>query len=143
MNNKDLQQDELLGAVRLESKWHYFAGTIAEWILDYASYDPGYDPTQWTYVYRDNLLRVDETLAKEFCTAMKDHEFLPNDIRQLVGEKGADKVPLIVVIDFDNQVFVNGFYDIALEDYAPKWWNKIFGNPYDYVPPEVKSLWEQ
>jgi len=141
MNSKELQQDELLGAVRLESKWRFFAGTLAEWILDYVSYDPNYDPAKWAYVYRNNLLRVDETLASEFCDAMKEHEFLPDDIRRLVDEKGADKIPLVVVVDFDNRIFVNGFYDIALEEYAPKWWTKYFGNPYEYVPQEVRSLW--
>lgn len=141
MNNKELQQDELLGAVRLGSKWRYFAGTLAEWILDYASYDPDYDPANWTYIYRNNLLRVDETLANEFCDAMKEHEFIPEDIRHLVDKKGADKIPLAIVIDFDNLVFINGFYDLALEEYAPKWWTNYFGNPYEYVPPEVRDIW--
>jgi hypothetical protein len=142
MIEQDLQQDELIGVVRNHSQWRFFAGTLAEWILDYTSYDPSYDPSKWSYVYRGNLLKVDEHVADEFCRVMEVREFFPIDIQRLVKNHGSDKIPLTILVDFDERVFINGFYDLAIENYAPAGWKAYFGSPLDYVPEEIRSLWK-
>lgn len=142
MSTKELDYDELIGAVKHKSQWRFFAGTIAEWNLDYASYDPGYDPSKSSYLFRGGLLTVDETKADAFCIAMSEHELSHDDVRSLVAEKGAEKVPLTVVVNFDEKLFVNGFYDLAIEEYVPTGWRGVFDDPLKYVPDEVRAIWQ-
>ena len=79
--------------------------------------------------------------ANRYCDAMADRELRLHQIPQAVSESG-NKKQLVFVINFDDQIFVNGWHDnIEIEDYAPRDWIRIEGNPLDYVPPEIRQLW--
>ena len=132
----------MIGAVKNHFQWRFFAGTIAEWILDYSSYDPSYDPKKSRAVFRNNLLQVNEGNADAFCNSMETHELFSEDILNLVSDATEDEATLTVVVDFDNTTLVNGFYDIPIEDYVPNNWTSYFGNPLEYVPEEIRFLWK-
>jgi len=138
-----LKRDEYIGAVHADGIWRFFAGTLAEWILDYNTYDPNYDPNKWSGTFRNNLLRVEVNQASAFQDAMRAHELSEADIKALVKERGADKVPLTVVVDFDERQFVNSYYDLALEEYVPPGWTAVFDDPQKYIPTPVRALWLQ
>lgn len=138
---KKLADNELLGAVVFENNWRFFSGTIGEWIMDYKAYDPSYDAKKWPDVFRNNLLQVDESNASQFCEAMKAYELTIDDVKELISENGPDKVPLTILINFDTLVYVNGYYDLLLEDYIPKNWKGIMDDPLKYVPEFIKSIW--
>lgn len=141
MKREDLDPDDLIGAVKHDSNWQFFAGTVAEWILDYATYDPSFDPDKSSVTFRGNLLQVDESNAAQFCEAMKPYELTTLDLQQLVEEEGANNWPLTIVVDFTRRTYVNGFSEIPLHKYIPNTWKGHEGNPLDYVPEDIRSLW--
>ncbi|MFN6559704.1 MAG: hypothetical protein RMY28_007840 [Nostoc sp. ChiSLP01] len=143
MKLQDLDPDDLIGAVKFNSKWRFFCGTIAEWILDYASYDPGFDPSKSDVVFRNNLLKVDETNTVHFLKAMEPYELFAKDIQQLIEEEGASNWPLTIVVDFDKKTYVNGFSEITLHQYVPTGWTGYEGNPLNYVPENIRAFWQQ
>ncbi len=136
-----LLQNEHLGAVKLSMKWRIFAGYIGEWILDYPSYDPEIKDAEQRSEFRGGVLIVDEKTAEQFCGAMSEHEFTLTEIEALIKQRGAENVPLTVVVDFDNKLFVNGYYDRSIEEFVPVGWQGIFGDPLQYVPAGISSLW--
>jgi hypothetical protein len=125
MNTADADINDLLGAVMCKNYWRIFLGSVAEWILDYATYDPTFDPSEWTEVFRNNLLRVDETLAEQNCSAMQPYELTPVDVKKLLREQGANYFPLAVVIDFDKKVVVNGFFRDTHTCVCSTWMDRI------------------
>jgi hypothetical protein len=143
MNLTDLDPDDLIGAVKFDSRWRFFAGTVAEWILDYSSYDPSFDPSESRVVFRNNILNVDEKNAEQFCEAMEAYELSSKDVEQLIRTEGAENWPLVIAIDFDSKTYINGFSEISLHEYAPSSWTATEDNPINYVPDTIKSLWMQ
>ena len=139
---KTLLKNEHLGAVKLHARWRFFAGYIGEWILDYQSYDPESNQAQWRSQFRGGLLRVDEKDAEQFCRVMSEREFTLAEVKALVEAQGPEKLPLTVVIDFDERLFVNGYYDRSIEEYVPPGWRGIFDDPLRYVPSEICSVWQ-
>lgn len=135
--------DDYIGAVRLKSKWRFFYNMLSMWILDYASYRVGYDPSDPKYKgWRKGLLRVDETNAEEYCEAMKSQEILPNQVPHVVKDTFPRQEPLTFVVNFDERLFVNGWHDnIPIHEYVPKGWTALEEDPYEYVPPEIRVLW--
>lgn len=140
---KELSNDEYLGAVRVNGKWHFFADFVGEWILDYPAYDPDYEPSQWSYKFRNGLLVVDETNANEFLEAMRAQELSFENVKKLVAEKGKEQIPLTYVVDFDERKFVDGNSERDIAEYVPKNWTGIEDTPLKYVPDEIKSVWTQ
>lgn len=138
---KDLNNDEYLGAVKVEGNWHFFADFVGEWILDYPAYDPDYDPSQWDYKFRNGLLTVDETNAEEFLKAMQEQELSLDSVKKLVAEKGEDKIPLTYVVNFDERIFVDGNSERDIVEYVPVNWKGIEDTPLNYVPDEIKAVW--
>ncbi len=143
MKLENLDIDDLIGAVKYKDRWRFFAGTVAEWVLDYALYDPGFDPLKSNIVFRNNLLRVDEKNAPQFFEAMEQYELLLVDIQQLVKEKGANNWPLTIVVDFDGKIYINGFTEIPLHKYIPIDWKGYEDYPINYVPDQIKDCWLQ
>jgi len=140
----DVESESLLiGAVKWRSRWRYFAGTLGEWTLDYPAYDPSYQPAPGDRSFRGGLLRVDQTNADQFCEVMRPYELRPEEIRSWVKERGAVNVPLMMVVDFDERKFVDGYHEafVPKSEYVPAGWQGIDGDPYDHVPPEVSDLW--
>ena len=140
---KELDYDEYLGAVKVEGNWHFLADFVGEWILNYPAYDPDYDPSQWKYKFRNGLLVVDETNAKEFLETMREKELSFESVKKLVAEKGKDKIPLTYVIDFDECIFVDGNSERDIAEYVPRNWKGIEDFPLNYVPDEIKAVWMQ
>lgn len=141
MDVNDLHPDDLIGAVHHQGNWRLFSGTVAEWILDYPRYDPGFKSVQGEAVFRNNLLRVDETNAAEFCEAMEPYELFAEDVRRLVETGEAVNWPLMVVINFDNKVFVNGFSEVPIHEYVPAGWTAYEDIASEHVPESIRALW--
>src|SRR5689334_7558961 len=101
----------LLGAVRLNERWRVYAGTLAEWTLDYPSYDPDNEPRseEDRMSFRNGLWYVDENNAEEFCEAMQAYEIPLGVLRHWIAQKEANAVPLLMLVDFDNRLFVHGY----------------------------------
>jgi hypothetical protein len=143
MLNNVLSAHLLIGAVKWRSRWHYFAGTLGEWTFDYPAYDPSYRPPPGDKTFRGGLLQVDQSNADEFCAVMKPYELNPETIARWVKQHGRGDVPLVMVADFDDRLFVHG-YDEPVEpksNYLPTGWRGIEDDPYGHVPPEISAPW--
>jgi hypothetical protein len=136
-----IQPYELLGAVCHRQHWRFYSGTIAEWILDYRAYDPAYDPSAWPTPFRNNLLTVSPDDAAAFQESMAPQEQSLDEVRALVQHRGTEAVPLSVVVDFDRRLFVNGYYDLAIEAYVPPGWQAVFDDPLQYLPEPLRTIW--
>lgn len=142
MQMESIDPDDLIGATKYGSGWRFFVGTVAEWILDYASYDPVPDPAYKEVVFRENLLVVSEDNAAQFLEAMAKYELSLPELRQFIQKTGRYNWPLSVLVDFDNKFYVNGFTDVSLHKYLPTGWKGIEGSPLDFVPDEIQRIWE-
>jgi hypothetical protein len=132
--------DEYIGAVKLNSLWRFFYDILSMWIFDYASYHPDYSPTPQGW--RANLLRVNEANAKEYCSALANHELHPEQIPHVEKQSFVGQEPLMFVANFDEKLFINGWRDnIAIHEYAPQGWTAVEDDPYKYIPSEYRALW--
>ena len=134
MTMRKIDINEFIGAVKIRSKWRFFIGYPIEWVMDFQSYEPSYDPNNGKYIYRNNLLLVNENNADEFCVAMKENELTPNDAVDILNDIDYEFEGITFLIDFDNKFYVNGFFDLPFEDYIPNEWTSIFGDPEEYIP---------
>jgi hypothetical protein len=142
MSRESLEADEFIGTVKLKSEWKFFVGSLGEWTLDYDAFDPSFHLSSEKNLFRGGLTKIDETNAEKYMEAMQNYELSTNEIQQLIATQGIDEVPLMFVVDFDNRTFVNGYYDYPLEKYVPEGWKSYLGNTYEYVPENVRALWE-
>ena len=143
MQPEEMDPNDLVGVVKFNGAWRFFGGTVAEWILDYASYDPGFDPSRHDTVFRSNLLTVDESHADQFLVAMAPYELDPSSLERFIRANGSRAWPLSVMVDFDDRLYVNGFAEISLQDYLPPGWRGVEGSPLAYMPAEIRRIWRQ
>ena len=141
MRWQDVDIDDLIGAVKYNSRWHFFAGVLAEWVMDYGKYDPSFSPSEEDNIFRNNLLVIDENNAYEFCDAMAPYELSSTQVEELIKNEGANHFPVYILIDFDKKRYINGFSEISLEDYVPSGWNAYEGDPMKYLPENLRTLW--
>lgn len=134
--------DDLIGITKYSSHWQLFAGTVAEWILDYTSYDPTFSPSGSDVVFRGNLLLVTENNASDFLAAMEPYRLSSEELRAFFKTANCCNWPLVAMVDFDAKFYVNGFSEMPLHRYVPTGWKSIEGNPLEYVPEELRSIWK-
>lgn len=141
MNPQDMHPDDLIGVVKLDSKWRIFSGTVAEWILDYASYDPMFDPSRSDVVFRDNLLSIDNSNATQFLEAMAPYELDASTLKQFIDQRGGHDWQLSILIDFDRKLYINSFTEIPLHQYVPDKWIGLEDEAIKYAPFFIKEIW--
>lgn len=127
--------NDLLGAVCHNRVWRLFAGTVGEWILDYYSYDDSFSLDQ---PFRGNLYVVETKDGEAFLRAMAPYEVAPETLTRTSPE---ERKPLTFVVNFDTSTYVNGYFDLALEDHVPEGWNSTHGDPVSAVPEQLRRLW--
>lgn len=138
MSSLALDVDEHLGFVHNGGQWRMFAGYLAEWILDYASYDPGYTPQEWEGLFRDGLLTVASEDGDRFCDALRTRELYAPAASDAFKRDPRLRRRIHFLVDFDRGLFLSSFYDIALEDYVSEGWTPRFEDPIEGVPDEVR-----
>lgn len=141
MEPRSIAEIELPALVRVGGTWFYLLATHGELILDYAAYDPSYDPTAWEDPFRGDLLTVLPSDGFQFLEALRDGVFPLEAIRQFVDLNGGRARP-VVVIDFDDAKFVSSFYDQALETLCGGSWAAEFGDPLAEVPDWVSAMFK-
>jgi len=143
MNLEALDPSDLLGAIRYKSDWRFFLCTVAEWILDYASYDPGHNTFQSQFVFRNNLFTINEENFSDFLEAIQEYELCLSDVENLLKYDGSNNWPLRIVIDFDEKLYVNGFPEIGIHKYIPSNWRGLEDLPLNFVPDHIRELWSK
>ncbi len=127
--------DEYVGAVKFGGIWRYFYNMLSMWILDYARYDPEYDPADArSSGWRESLLVVDTHNATDYIGALSVQEIPKEDLATTESEFGG-AVHITFVVNFDEKLFVNGWHDnIPIHEYVPVGWHSMEGDPHRYLP---------
>ena len=141
MTNKvqeNIDNSYLLGCVKYKGNFSFYLMPIAYWILNYAKYDPGYNPHDCKdgNVFRDDILNVSDKNIEGFFQSIKVDKI---DFNSLSFKEYNYAEIFLFFVDFDSKIFISYFDDIEIEEYLPdeKWIGK-FDNPLNYLPKELK-----
>ena len=135
----ELHIDQHGGLVHCNDEWFLVMGFVADFILDYASYDPTYSPDD--YVFRDGLVVVTPNDGLQYLAALRSRSVARPEFAALLERYGPDRTRPIALIDFDNALFVSSFFDQALEDEVGDGWTGSYSDPMAAAPAELQAIW--
>ncbi len=138
MEPRKIAEVELPAIVRVRGAWFVVLATHGELILDYQSYDPTYDPSQWEADPLGGLLRVEPRHGFRFLANLDERVFPIGAARGMVALNGERARP-VVLVDFDTGIFVSSHYDQALETLCGEAWAGSFGDPLREIPAEIAA----
>lgn len=139
---KRLQEDHLLGVVKIGGGFIFFLQPVACWIMNQKKYDPDFRPEDWlNLVFRNNIYEVNSENSSEFLEAMSDGKIDVSEIEEYLNSSDKQQMPLLFLIDFDNMNFVSAFYDIEVETYIPDDWTGKSDNPLKFLPENYSKIW--
>lgn len=134
-----VKENYLFGCIKYKELYQLYLMPIAYWILNYQKYDPQYNPAEWDFVFRDNILNVSDDQFEHFFKVIDIDKVLINELKLVINRIPVTSKRIYFYIDFDGKKFVNGFEDIAIEEYLPNLsWSGNFDNPLKYVNQEIK-----
>jgi hypothetical protein len=120
---------------------------VAYWILNHLQYNPAYNPNDWEYIFRDNILNITDDQIDNFIKAIDEDRI--SDLEELKSiSPQSEYTYLYFFIDFDSKIFVSHFDDIEIEEYLPQdEWHGIFEYPINRIPEKDRNyfyqIWEQ
>jgi len=136
--------NSLLGCIYSNGNYNFYLMPVAWWILDYKKYDPEHSSDNNSQ-FRNNIYTLTESNKNQFIESIKEDKISIEDIKSINEHyKGTDDIyysRLSFFISFDNNIYINGFYDLELEDYLPEKWTGKFDEPIKYLPIELQKLW--
>jgi len=122
-----LENGYLPGCIKYMDAYNYYLMPIAYWILDNDKYDPDYDPKQWEFVFRNNIMVVHDNDIPAFFNAIEIDRVDPQMFK-------AKNIRMTIFIDFDTKLFVSSFNEIELENYLPdESWKGLYTDPNKYI----------
>ena len=124
-----LEEGYLLGYIKYKENCVAYFMPIAYWILNYEKYDPSYNPNNWKFIFRDNILTVMDYNIEKYLSAIEVDKISMEEVRK------NKNINVTFYIDFDNKLFVSSFNDIEVEEYLPDGnWKGLYGNTQEYLP---------
>lgn len=133
--SQKLDENYLFGCIKYKTRYNIYLMPIALWILNYQKYDPDYKPEIWSYIFRDNILNVTDDKIELFFISITKYKLNIVDLDTYMGINKNSHSTLRFFIDFDKKIFVNGFFDVSIEEYLPdNSWEGLFGYPSEYIP---------
>ncbi|MBL8164163.1 MAG: hypothetical protein JNJ61_19405 [Anaerolineae bacterium] len=137
-----IYSEHYIGAVRFHGDWRVFHELLSMWILDYRSYDDTFAPKEGEWRY--NLMIVDQNNAEAYIESMAKNEILVTQIPHIRLGDFPGQAQLTFVVNFDEKLFINGWHDnIPIHEYVPQDWTGIEATPYDYIPSDLRLLWNR
>ena len=131
-----IDENYLLGLIKYRGLCNLYLMPIAYWILDYKKYDPTYDVTTWDFVFRGNILTIDNTSVEGFIKEIEVDK---------LNEKEASSFginDLIFYVDFDVKLVVSAFSDIEVDEYLPdEQWTGVYDSPKKHLPLKCREAW--
>lgn len=138
-----IEANYLLGVVQYGDNIRFYMNPIAYWIMDSKAYDPTYNPANSPgAIFRDGIFTVDESNVKQFLRAIEPDHISLDTIKDNLPSL-EEELTLYFLIDFDNKIFVNAYADVEIERYVPASWEGILDYPLNYLPDEIKQIWEE
>lgn len=138
---KKIERDYLFGCIKYQNDYGIYLMPLGEWILNYKKYDPSYNPDEWEYIFRGNVLNVTDENVKDYIQAVAVDKIDLSIDREDLQDVVKEGVPFYFFIDLDNKNFISCFYDIEVETYLPdSSWVGIFDDPMKYLPDNIRRL---
>lgn len=139
--DEKIKDNYLLGCIKYQSNFNFYLMPLAYWILNYSKYDPTYNPNDWGFVFRNNILNVDDLKIESFIKSIQIDKV---DIESLnFKDYNFDDI-FLFFIDFDSKTFVSFFDDIEIEEYLPdENWKGKFENPINYLPSAFRIYFQR
>jgi hypothetical protein len=141
-------ENHLLGGVKYEENFYFYVMPVAWWILDYGKYSPSILNSKERQInFRNGIVVVTGNNIKPYLESIQEYRLTQKELSEIIYEID-EKYPeegyghLNFFIDFDKKEYVNGFYDIELEDYLPdESWKGKFDEPLTYLPRHLQAQW--
>ncbi len=114
------------------------------WILNYAKYDPSFNARAENSDFRKNILNVSDGEIDNYIQAIQEDRVNLDDLKHALSTS-QENINLSVFIDFDERLFINGFFDnVEPEEYLPDdHWKGKLGYPIEYLPENLKQVFER
>lgn len=72
---------------------------------------------------------------QEYLDAIEEDKISNTEYINIVDNFSSEDSRITFFIDFDSKIYVNGFYDIEVEEYLPnESWKGKFDEPMNYIP---------
>jgi hypothetical protein len=141
---RKFDENYLIGFIKYKGALNVYLMPIAYWILNHEKYDPEYDPSEYKSVFRDNVLNVTDDRIEDFFKSVAKFSLnLDDEIKSEIKSILPEYKRIQFYIDLDKKKLISGFVDIEVEDYLPdSSWSGELGFPSEYVPSELKSVFE-
>lgn len=137
-----LDQGYELGCIHYKGEYSFYMNPSAWFVMDYARYDPeATNDKNLADYFRDGILVVDDSTAEAYLKSMQPDAISMDELRVEVLEH-KDSLQPIFLIDFDNHRYVSWYFDVDYEKYIPSGWEGVFESPLNYLPDEVRKIWE-
>lgn len=137
----------LLGCIKFEGNYYFYLMPVAWWILDYKKYDPK-NSKEDNFNFRNNIFVVTNENVDFFMKSIEDDKISLIQLQEIIKKYSTEKYKydnynyLYFYIDFDKYIYINGLFDVGLEDYLPDpSWTGKFDNPLNYMPEDIKKIW--
>ena len=122
------EEGYLLGYIKYKENCTSYFMPIAYWILNYEKYDPGYNPKDWKFIFRDNILIVKDHDIEKYLNTIEVDKISLEEVKR------HENINAVFYIDFNIKLFVSSFSDIEVEEYLlDENWKGIYGNPQEYL----------
>jgi hypothetical protein len=138
-----LEDNYILGCVRYHGEYGLYLMPLAWWILNYAKYDPSFNPTEENSDFRKNILNVSDGEIDNFIQAIQEDRINLDDLMHALSAS-PENMNLSFFIDFDEKLFINGYFDnVEPEEYLPDdHWTGKLGYPIEYLPEDLKQVFK-
>ena len=141
---KRLEENYLPGFIKYGEAYNLYLMPLAYWILNYAKYDPSFDPKEDGSGFRNGILNVPDGNIPSFIESINGDLINVDDLIRESADY-PDSTNIHLFIDFDAKLFINGMFDnVEPEEYLPddRWQGKL-GYPLDYLPYDLKQKFQK
>ncbi len=119
---------EWVGLAVSEGKLYQLSGSLADFILDYASYDPVFSSGPKTHSFRNGVFTLTHENVPQFLDALHARPVESQEVDRWIDAKTEENT-FIAFIDLDAKRFVHSYFDLPLEDYVPRGWKSQLSDP--------------
>ena len=111
-----------------DGKLYQLSGSLADFVLDYASYDPVFSSGPKKQSFRNGVLTLTHENVSQFLDALHARALGSQEVERWIDSK-AEGNTFIAFIDLDSKRFVHSYFDLPLEDYVPRGWKSQLSDP--------------
>jgi hypothetical protein len=128
----NIKNSYLFGCIKNKNKFTFYLMPVVYWVLNHSKYAPNYNPEDWEYVFRNNILNVIDNNIEPFIRAIEVDK-IDIDSVDMTNYRFMDI--FLFFVDFDSKIFISYFHDIDVEEYLPdNQWIGKFEDPINYLP---------